>query len=170
MSAWSELLLSPPSLSSLLKTEASSFLGTRVGGRGMVRFSARRPRFCRSTQETHIHTLRSRGQAQTSTAFPHLNEFSQKPKSRQTDTGKHHTGIFFLIVLMLLQNSHKKWMFVACISWSKHVHKVDCNQLCNLWIVCTNLHQCLRYRTTSELSEHHLNQITHRVAVSAGNV
>lgn len=47
MSAWSVLLLSPPSLSSLLKTEASSFLGTRVGGRGMVRFSARRPRFCR---------------------------------------------------------------------------------------------------------------------------
>lgn len=45
MWAWSPLARSLPSLSSLLKMEASSFLGTRLGGRGMVRFSAKRPRF-----------------------------------------------------------------------------------------------------------------------------
>lgn len=45
ISVWSPFALSLSSLSSLLKIEDSSFLGIRVGGNGIVLFSAKRPRF-----------------------------------------------------------------------------------------------------------------------------
>lgn len=57
----------------------------------------------------HTHILRRWGQAQASTAFPHSCEFSQKPKSRQTSTGKHYASYFHLLLFkkhMILYLSH----------------------------------------------------------------
>lgn len=54
-SGWWPLTLSLSSLSSLCeKIEGSSFLGVLVGGKGIVLFSAKRPRFCR-TGESRDH-------------------------------------------------------------------------------------------------------------------
>lgn len=58
------------------------------------------------------HTLRRWGQAQASTAFPHLKEFSQKAKSRRTGTGKHRVPCFQLVLykkqpIQILSSCHR---------------------------------------------------------------